>query len=338
MPEFDALRALAALKESGVDVPFIVLSGTVSEENAVDALRAGADDFISKGKLARLLPAIDRELREAQVRKERKVLEDRLLQAQKLEAIGSLAGGVAHDFNNLLGIITSYAELLEQAITDKDMLDDLREIQNAAERAAALTKQLLAFSRKQVLNPVVVCPNQLVVEIEKLLGRVIGRGVRVKSRLGDDVGDVKVDRGQLDQVLINLVVNARDAMPHGGTVTIETANVELDDTLDGIPIVPGSFIAISVIDTGTGMAPQTQARLFEPFFTTKEPGKGTGLGLATVHGIVKQSGGYVAVRSTPGEGTTFTVYLPRVGDFESAEVLSGVRDQDVHAMTGASGS
>jgi signal transduction histidine kinase len=222
------------------------------------------------------------------------------------------------------------------------MLDDLREIQRAAERAAGLTKQLLAFSRKQVLNPVAICPNDLVLEIEKLLGRVIGNGVKVQSRLGADVGEVRVDHGQIDQVLINLVVNARDAMPGGGTVTIETSNVVLDDSLDGIPVRPGPFVAISVTDTGTGMDAETQARLFEPFFTTKGPGKGTGLGLATVHGIVKQSGGYVSVRSAPGEGTTFVVYLPMRGGPDSNRTLPTVPlGGGAHAadhIPGASGS
>src|SRR5439155_282108 len=277
------------LKESGDDLPFIVLSGTVSEENAVDALRAGAHDFISKGKLARLLPAIDRELREAHVRKAQREAEQALreteqrhrrivettnegiwmvdgsssttfVNARMASLLGlsrdDLLGKSIVDFSNRLGIIPSYAGLLGQAITDSGMLEDLREIQRAAERAAGLTKQLLAFSRKQVLNPVAISPNDLVLEIEKLLGRVIGSGVKVKSRLGADVGEVRVDRGQMDQVLINLVVNARDAMPGGGTVTIDTTNVVLDESLDGMPIRPGAFVAISVTDTGTGMDPQ----------------------------------------------------------------------------------
>jgi two-component system cell cycle sensor histidine kinase/response regulator CckA len=189
----------------------------------------------------------------------------------------------------------------------------LHEIQGAADRAAGLTKQLLAFSRKQVLNAVVLDPNELVSAMQKLLARVIGKGVTLGSRLCADVARVKADRGQLDQVLMNLVVNARDAMPDGGTIFIETANVVLGEKLDGIPVPPGPYVALSVTDTGTGMDRETQARLFEPFFTTKEPGKGTGLGLATVHGIVKQSGGFISVKSTPGQGTTFTVHLPTVG-------------------------
>jgi PAS domain S-box-containing protein len=435
MPEFDAPRALAVLKESGLDLPFIVLSGTITEEeHAVEALRAGAHDFISKGNLARLLPAIDRELEEAQVRgarreaelalreseqryrriiettnegvwmiddgllttfvnarmashlghdedellgrsifefihddsradaermfakrapgpehaeirfgrqdgsdlwalvdstpifdidgrhegalvmvmdvTQRKRLEERLRQSQKLEAIGSLAGGVAHDFNNLLAIISSYAELMEQNILDEALLDDLHEIRAAAARAAGLTDQLLAFSRKQILNPVVVDPNELVLDMQKMLGRVLGNGVLLRSRLCTEVRRMTVDRLQADQVLMNLIVNARDAMPQGGMITMETANAFLGEFLDEMPVVPGEYVALSVSDTGTGMDRETQARLFEPFFTTKPPGKGTGLGLATVHGIVKQSGGVISVKSVLGQGTTFTVYLP----------------------------
>jgi PAS domain S-box-containing protein len=242
----------------------------------------------------------------------RKRLEDQLRQSQKLEAIGSLAGGVAHDFNNLLAVIASYAELLSQAITDQRLLEDLHEIQGATVRAAGLTKQLLAFSRKQVLKPTILDLNQLVKEMESMLARVIGNNVVLTSRLGSGIGPVKVDRGQVDQVLMNLVVNARDAMPNGGKVNIETFHVAPGAVVDGMTAMPGPCAAVRVTDTGTGMDAETQARLFEPFFTTKEPGKGTGLGLATVHGIVKQSGGQIAVTSAPGRGTAFTIYFPTV--------------------------
>jgi PAS domain S-box-containing protein len=435
MPQFRGTAALALLQERGLDIPFIFVSGTISEDVAIDAMRAGARDYVMKGNLRRLLPAIERELTAAGQRRERRHLETSLrelverapvgiyrstpagrilsanaamtrmlgyaspdellaldlgrdvyadpaerqrllerdtytdreydevsatwkskdgrrlnvqlsvravrnptgavefyetfvkdlteqrqleaqfLQAQKMEAIGRLAGGVAHDFNNLLTVILSYSGLLlEDWPADHPHREEVEQIKKAAEGAGALTRQLLAFSRRQVLEPRNTDANAIVANLEKLLGRLLGEDVRIATRLAPDLGTAKVDPGQLEQVIVNLAVNARDAMPGGGVLTVETANVEMDEAyVSAHPIAtPGRYVMLAVSDTGTGMDEATKARVFEPFFTTKEAGKGTGLGLATVDGIVRQSGGFIWVYSEVGHGTSFKIYLPRV--------------------------
>ena len=246
---------------------------------------------------------------------ERRVLEDQFRQAQKMEAVGRLAGGIAHDFNNLLMVISGYTEVvLGQLDAGHPLQGKARAIQQASDRASMLTRQLLAFSRKQMLELKVVEVNTIVADMERLLRPLIGENVELMTKLAADAGRTRVDAGQLEQVLMNLVVNSKDAMPQGGRIVIETRNVTLDESHRGEPtfIRPGSYVMLSVSDDGVGMDKETQSRIFEPFFTTKEKGKGTGLGLSTVYGIVKQSGGYILVQSEVGRGTTFNIYLPRV--------------------------
>jgi PAS domain S-box-containing protein len=433
MPQFSGMAALRMIQERGLDLPFISVSGTITEEMAVAAMRAGAKDYVTKGHLQRLIPAIERELREFAARAalrdteasfatlvefapigiyrsnpagrflsvnsalvrmlgydssdqvlqldmgrdlyadaaERQRLLDRdtyserqyddvettwkrkdgrllqvqlsvravrtaagevdyyetfvrdvtdqrrlqqqLTQSQKMEAIGRLAGGIAHDFNNLLTVITSYSELLFHDLQPDDpRRDDVDQVRKAADGAAALTRQLLAFSRQQVLEPKVIDLNSVVDNLKKILQRVIGEDVELTTVLEPELRAVKADVSQIEQILMNLAVNARDAMPTGGKLTIETTNVDYDP--DRQPRSDGSqrFVMLAVTDTGTGMDEATKAKIFEPFFTTKQPGKGTGLGLATVYAIVTQAGGFIWVYSELGHGTSFKIYLPQV--------------------------
>jgi len=246
---------------------------------------------------------------------ERAKLREQLTQSQKMEGIGRLAGGVAHDFNNLLTTIIGYTEImLTQVDQEGPLRSGMEEIKKASDRAADLTRQLLAFSRKQMMHPVVLNLNYPLAEMDKMLRRLIGEDIDLITVLEPELWKVKFDPGQMDQVVMNLAVNAKDAMPEGGKLTIETANVFLDEAYvrrHGIELKPGPFVVLAVSDTGFGMDGETQSHVFEPFFTTKEKGKGTGLGLSTVYGIVKQSGGFIWVYSEPGQGTTFKIYLPK---------------------------
>ncbi len=248
---------------------------------------------------------------------EQKMMEQQFVQSQKIEAVGRLAGGVAHDFNNLLTIITGYSQLVRDQLKKEDPLrPSIEEVIAASDRAASLTRQLLAFSRKQVLAPQVLDLNQIIQNLSKMLRRLIGEDVEVRNVLSPRLGRVRADPAQIEQIIINLALNGRDAMPRGGKLIIETADVELDQAYASrhMAMVPGGYVMLAVTDTGIGMDEETQAHIFEPFFTTKEKGKGTGLGLAMVYGTVKQSGGYIWVYSEPARGTTFKVYLPRVED------------------------
>jgi two-component system cell cycle sensor histidine kinase/response regulator CckA len=460
MPQFSGPAALQLLQEAGIDLPFIVVSGTIGEETAVSAMKAGAHDFMMKGNLARLIPAVARELGEAAGRRERRraearfagvldataeaiiaideaqrivlfntsaerifgytaaevlgqpfdilvpphlveahhqhirafaavpersqgmserhgefvgrrkdgtefptdasiaklyqagqtiftiflqdisarrQLEAQFLQSQKMEAVGRLAGGIAHDFNNLLTAITGYAELLLGDLDQVDpRRDDVAEIQKAADRAATLTRQLLAFSRKQILAPQVLDLNTVVASMDKLLQRLIGEDIDLVTILDPALGHVKADPGQFEQVIMNLAVNARDAMPQGGKLTIEMANADLDVqyTRQHLAVPPGSYVMLAVSDTGCGMDAETQSHLFEPFFTTKDAGKGTGLGLSTVYGIITQSGGTIWVYSELGQGTTFKIYLPRVeAEADRVDLYSPVADTLTESAT-----
>jgi PAS domain S-box-containing protein len=252
---------------------------------------------------------------------ERRKLEEQLRQTQKMEAIGTLSGGIAHDFNNLLTVIKGYVSLVLDGVQDERLRVHVEHIDEAAERAASLTRQLLAFSRRQVLQPKVINLNVLVMNLGKMLQRLIGEDIEMKTIIARNLGSVKTDPGQIEQVIMNLAVNARDAMPKGGKLTLETANIDLDEAQahEHASVPPGRYVMLAVSDTGVGMNSETRAHIFEPFFTTKEMGRGTGLGLSMVYGIVKQSGGSIWVYSEPGHGTTFKIYLPRVE--EPAEKL-----------------
>jgi two-component system cell cycle sensor histidine kinase/response regulator CckA len=297
--------------ESGLIVGAVTVSEDVTAQRAAEAARERQE---------RQLREQDQQQQEQQLRQQ-----DQELQTQKMDAIGRLAGGIAHDFNNLLTGILSYSDLILQELRPSDPIRaDVEQIRDAGQRAAGLTRQLLAFSRRQLLHPRVVSLNTTVTELEPMLQRLLGVGVRLETELASDLGNVLADPAQLEQALVNLVLNAREAMPEGGLLRISTTNVEPDPAQEDNGNQPGAYIALTVSDTGVGMDPATQSRIFEPFFTTKRAASGRGLGLSTVHGIVEQSGGQVVVSSEPGQGTAFTIYLPR---YWGPEPAIGIADQ-----------
>lgn len=322
IPGFDGMTALALARQHCPDVPFLFVSATIGEELAIDAMHQGAIDYVLKQRLGRLVPSVLRALRELDHRAERKRAEEALRQSekqfrqsQKMEAVGRLAGGIAHDFNNLLTVIMGYSQVLSTELGPQHPLrGKVDETLKAGERAATLIRQLLAFSCKQSLDPKVLSLNTAVTSVESLLRRLIGEDIRLVSKLDPTNGRLRADQAQLEQVLVNLVVNARDAMAQGGTLTIETSQVELtrSPVYHLTPLPPGPYVRLVVSDTGCGMDRKTQSHIFEPFFTTKGEGKGSGLGLSTVFGIVTQCGGAIDVTSRVGHGTRFDLYFPSV--------------------------
>jgi len=322
IPGFDGMTALTLARQHCPDVPFLFVSATIGEELAIDAMHQGATDYVLKQRLGRLVPSVQRALRELDDRAERKQAEEALRQSekqfrqsQKMEAVGRLAGGIAHDFNNLLTVIMGYSQVLLTELGPQHPLrGKIEETLKAGEKAATLIRQLLAFSSKRSLDPKVLSLNTAVTSLESLLRRLIGEDIQLVSKLDPTNGRLCADQAQLEQVLVNLVVNARDAMPKGGTLTIETAKVELtrSPVYHLTPLPPGLYVRLGVSDTGCGMDRKTQSHIFEPFFTTKGEGKGTGLGLSTVFGIVTQCGGAIDVTSRVGHGTRFDLYFPSV--------------------------
>ena len=315
LPAFDGRSAAELVRAKWPAIPLILVSGALGEEGAIDALKSGATDYVLKDRLTRLAPAVRRAMQEVQERSGRRRLEAQFIEAQKMEVIGQLAGGVAHDFNNVLAVIMGYSDLIAAELGQESPLTKFtEEIRHASDRAAGLTRQLLVFSRKQTVRPVVLDLNDAVKSLHKMLRRLIGENIEMTIVPGKQIGHVEADSGYIGQVLMNLVVNARDAMPNSGKLTIATDNVTLDEHCAGAPTgaTPGDYVMLSVGDTGAGMSDEVKAHIFEPFFTTKPLGKGTGLGLATCQTIVKQSGGHIGVDSEMGKGTTFKIYFPRV--------------------------
>jgi signal transduction histidine kinase len=355
MPHLDGVAVMEQLRPltEGNYLPVVVLTADGKPDAKRRALAAGAKDFLTKPlDVSEVLLRINNLLetrflyQQLQQRSEKRIQEQALLldqanaaliQAQRMEAVGLLAGGVAHDFNNALTVILGYSDMiLAQLRPGERMYEEVTAIGEAGRQASTLTSQLLAFSRRQILKPVILDLNALVSGTEKMLRRLIGEDITFTTRLDPALGSVRADRSQLEQVLMNLVVNSRDAMPTGGQIIIETRNVEPESAMSRQPDQrgPARFVLLAVTDTGCGMDEATKARIFEPFFTTKEMGKGTGLGLSTVYGIVQASGGCIEVDTAPGHGCTFRIYLPRLGSRQAAAARPGREPEELPRGTG----
>lgn len=313
LPGFDGASALVAAREKCPHKPFVFFTGSLGEEAAIEALTRGASDYVFKDRIGRLAPAVRRVLQEAESRQALERLEEQLRQAQKMEVVGHLAGGIAHDFNNLLTIILGHSELLLRKAAPGDTLLrlGLEQIRTAGERGALITRRLLAFSRKQTIQPTTFDLNEILLGMEGMLRTLAAGQIELEISASALPAFVTADTGQLQQVILNLAVNARDAMPKGGKLAISIDNVDLEAGTPSGSGFAGPAVVLTVRDSGAGMDRATLSRIFEPFFTTKDPEKGTGLGLAVVHGIVKDNQGHIDVSSEPGRGSTFQVYLPR---------------------------
>jgi len=322
LPAFDGMSALKLREETAPEIPLILISDTIGDDTAVECLKAGATDYVLKHKMPRLGQVVKRALKEAEIYKERMRAEEALLmseenlrQVQKMEAIGTLAGGVAHDFNNILMAIQGNVDLaLMDVQEDNPVYLNLIEIRKASERASDLTRQLLLFSRRQPMEQIPIDPNKIIKNLFKMLNRLIGEDILLTVDLASDLKIIKGDAGTIEQAITNLVVNARDVMPGGGKIFVKTKNALFneEDCKLYSDAKPGECVCISVQDSGDGIKPPILDRIFDPFFTTKEQGKGTGLGLSAVYGIAKRHGGWINVENTPGEGTTFRMYLPTI--------------------------
>ncbi len=319
LPGMDGLEVLREARRFNDKVPVIMFTGFASISSAVEAMRSGADDYVTKPlTYPQLVGAVHKAMEDRQSKQDaeaRREYEARIRQSQKMEAIGRLAGGVAHDFNNLITVIAGYSDLLQNCLGPHHAaLEFVDEIRKAGDRAASLTRQLLAFSRKQVFAPTVLDVNAVVASMDKMLRRLIEQNIELITRLAPDLLPIRADPGQIEQVVMNLALNARDALPDGGQLTIETANVHLDEPyVQAHPEArTGPHLLLAVSDNGVGMDEETQRRIFEPFFTTKHPGRGTGLGLTTVYSITRQLGGHIHCQSQPGKGTAFRLLLPQI--------------------------
>jgi len=309
---FNGLEALQLTRQQFSNVPFIFLSGTIGEDRAIEALRAGATDYIIKDRPQRLIPAIQRALDDAKLQRERRETEEQIRRVQRLENIGMLASGIAHDFNNILSPILMGVSLLRTSMTNPFELKILATLESSAERGAGLVRQIMGFGRGMTGEPQIVQPRHLISEIIGVMEQTFSKSIQIQNAVAADLWPIKVNATQFHQVLLNLCVNARDAMPQGGTLRIQASNTKLDEmSAAAIPGTrPGPWLQLEISDSGTGIPPEVLERMWEPFFTTKEAGRGTGLGLATVRGIIEDHRGTLAVQTRLGHGTTFQIFLP----------------------------